>query len=484
MATFVGLHSQAVGGRGLCSAVWPCLFGQTWRRSRLPQASSFLGLGIGPPSPKATASLAEARTAQTRGGGDSGLEMSRSLSSQRFRSASWCLWLNNGLYGSPFRTGYGQLGDIFSLSAFSVNASRYFSWLVETHTPFPLLAFAAPFLVLREKREDAALSIGLILATCAIYFFYTLFDEWSYLRFLLPAIALMVLLASAVTVHLLTLMLSRIRGASASINRSHHREPRHLLRPHGRRSARVPVEISRTAVSQRRPHRPLLAAAECRHPVSVGQRCGTYFTAGRKRCRGRGSTRHGSTAASHGSASTAVCWYILVESWEEPAFRNRFGNISDIGNGVWPPNNVINTELYASSIRATCAKYDRGEKNAATEYLWPLRAIAISALREHAIGESLFGPTTLAEAIDRLGFVQADPILLPARAQDLILRHRVRGYHAGDLERHYASLGHRRRLLVCLWISVQAGMAAAASAKAHASSRAREKSAQHGHATG
>ena len=67
-------------------------------------------------------------------------------------------------------------------------------------------------------------------------------------------------------------------------------------------------------------------------------------------------------------------------------------------------------------------------------------ARTISALREHAIGESLFAPTTLAEAIDRLGFVQADPIRSPARAQDLILRHRVRGYRAGDLERHYASL--------------------------------------------
>ena len=103
------------------------------------------------------------------------------------------LWFNNGLYGSPFRTGYGQLGHLFSLSAFSVNASRYFSWFVETHTPFALLAFAAPFLVAREKRGDVALAIGLILATCAIYFFYTPFDEWSYLRFLLPAIALMVL---------------------------------------------------------------------------------------------------------------------------------------------------------------------------------------------------------------------------------------------------------------------------------------------------
>jgi uncharacterized protein YcaQ len=36
--------------------------------------------------------------------------------------------------------------------------------------------------------------------------------------------------------------------------------------------------------------------------------------------------------------------------------------------------------------------------------------------------------------------VQADPIRAPARAQDLTLRHRVKGYRAGDLERQYADL--------------------------------------------
>lgn len=67
-------------------------------------------------------------------------------------------------------------------------------------------------------------------------------------------------------------------------------------------------------------------------------------------------------------------------------------------------------------------------------------AKALSTLRAQAIAQSLFPPTDLAGAIDRLGFVQADPIRSPARAQDLILRHRVRGYRAGDLERQYASL--------------------------------------------
>ncbi len=67
-------------------------------------------------------------------------------------------------------------------------------------------------------------------------------------------------------------------------------------------------------------------------------------------------------------------------------------------------------------------------------------APALHRLRTHARLATLFAPTTLAGAVDRLGFVQADPIRAPARAQDLILRHRVAGYRAGDLERGFARL--------------------------------------------
>jgi uncharacterized protein YcaQ len=66
--------------------------------------------------------------------------------------------------------------------------------------------------------------------------------------------------------------------------------------------------------------------------------------------------------------------------------------------------------------------------------------ISLDHLRQYAIARSLFTPTTLPKAILRLGFVQADPIRAPARAQDLTLRHRVKGYQAGDLERRYAQL--------------------------------------------
>jgi uncharacterized protein YcaQ len=64
----------------------------------------------------------------------------------------------------------------------------------------------------------------------------------------------------------------------------------------------------------------------------------------------------------------------------------------------------------------------------------------LSQLRTLAITRSLFAPTSLAAAIERLGFVQADPIRAPARAQDLTLRHRVVGYRAGELERCYGEL--------------------------------------------
>jgi uncharacterized protein len=67
-------------------------------------------------------------------------------------------------------------------------------------------------------------------------------------------------------------------------------------------------------------------------------------------------------------------------------------------------------------------------------------------LRRHelcarAITRTLFAPITLPQALARLGFVQADPIRAPARAQDLILRQRVTGYRAGMLEQQYGALG-------------------------------------------
>lgn len=62
-------------------------------------------------------------------------------------------------------------------------------------------------------------------------------------------------------------------------------------------------------------------------------------------------------------------------------------------------------------------------------------------LRAFSVGRSLWSERKLKTAISRFGFVQADPIRAPARAQDLILMQRVNNYKAGDLERQYSKLG-------------------------------------------
>lgn len=286
------------------------------------------------------------------------------------------LWLNNSLYGSPFRTGYGQLGQLFSFSVFSVNASRYFGWLIETHMPFPLLAFAAPFVVAREKRGDVVLAIGLVLATCFIYFIYTPFDDWSYLRFLLPAIGLTMVLAAAVTEHVVTYAANafpRRPGASALrssivfaitaglalfyVRTADDRLAFTLKHLEQRfRSAGI-------VVRDRLPERAVVLAV---------WDSGAVRFHGRKEALTWGGLdpawldRSLSWLDDHGRTP-----YILVESWEEPAFRNRFGNHSDIGKLDWPPKYEIDrvVRIFDPKDRA---KYDRGEQ-VNTEYLWPLK---------------------------------------------------------------------------------------------------------------
>jgi uncharacterized protein YcaQ len=69
-----------------------------------------------------------------------------------------------------------------------------------------------------------------------------------------------------------------------------------------------------------------------------------------------------------------------------------------------------------------------------------MSALTLAQLRSYTIARSLFAPTTLPRALAKLGYVQADPIRAPARAQDLMLRQRVKNYRAGDLERLYPRL--------------------------------------------
>ena len=108
---------------------------------------------------------------------------------------------NNHLYGSPLASGYGTVDTIYAGRYFVTNLARYPMWLVETQTPFILLAFAAPFLLRRAGRLVASrLSLFALIffaGVLLLYLCYTPYDDPEYLRFLLPAYPLMLAAAAA-----------------------------------------------------------------------------------------------------------------------------------------------------------------------------------------------------------------------------------------------------------------------------------------------
>lgn len=111
-------------------------------------------------------------------------------------------WIQYVRYGSPLRSGYGPLSDAFSIQNIAPNLSRYPRWLTGSHTWFIWLSLAAPFWIARRARQPVLAWIALLLAaaTWLAYLPYVYFQphEWYYTRFLLPAVPVMLVFASAI----------------------------------------------------------------------------------------------------------------------------------------------------------------------------------------------------------------------------------------------------------------------------------------------
>jgi hypothetical protein len=135
--------------------------------------------------------------------------------------------VNDHLYGSPLRSGYESLDALYALGNAGANLDRYPRWLLQSETPFMLLAIAAPWFAGRRGGErgarplapDAvALLILFVAVVFASYLFYRPFgrDEWTYLRFLLPAYPVLLVLAVAVTGEALRRAIGREAAATAA----------------------------------------------------------------------------------------------------------------------------------------------------------------------------------------------------------------------------------------------------------------------------
>jgi hypothetical protein len=132
----------------------------------------------------------------------------------------FAVW-NNALYGSFVQTGYGVTGDMFSWQHVAPNIPRYTYWLVSLHTPVPFVGLPAPFLLwlrardepqsARDRRRSAICALVFVVCLQASYYGYLVFDNWTFFRFMLPALPLLMALVATVFVYLLSRVWAPVR---------------------------------------------------------------------------------------------------------------------------------------------------------------------------------------------------------------------------------------------------------------------------------
>jgi hypothetical protein len=109
------------------------------------------------------------------------------------------------LYGSPIRSGYGPLNGIYDVANAADNLMRYPAWLYSSHSIFVFLGLCSvPAAALlpaldRDQRHHllrhGLLGLGFAGTVFLSYLFYQPFDHWTVLRFVLPAIPVLIVLA-------------------------------------------------------------------------------------------------------------------------------------------------------------------------------------------------------------------------------------------------------------------------------------------------
>lgn len=118
--------------------------------------------------------------------------------------------LNRLFYGSALASGYGSLGSIYQGGEAAANAWQYVVWLWQTHSIYVFIPCVLPVLALRgNARPGAALrfcwcALAFMAVLLACYVLYLRFDHWTYLRFLLPGIPLLMIAAAVILADLLT----------------------------------------------------------------------------------------------------------------------------------------------------------------------------------------------------------------------------------------------------------------------------------------
>jgi hypothetical protein len=226
------------------------------------------------------------------------------------------------LYGSPLRSGYGTADQLFALTNIVPNLSRYALWLVTT----------APLLVLAPLGVMSSLALAVFAAlVTAAYLVYAVFDHWSYLRFLLPAMAVMAIFTGIVLLSWLQrlpltarapVLLVLLLGVSA----------------HGIGTARARDTFS-LADQLRRVEQLASEMVRAEPETSVivsGEQSGSlrYYT-GRSILRWDAATPEALASAIEEVVDNGSPVSIALDAWEEEPFRQKFRGVPGLALD-WP----------------------------------------------------------------------------------------------------------------------------------------------------
>jgi hypothetical protein len=232
-------------------------------------------------------------------------------------------------YGSPLASGYGPASALFGVENIAPNVVRYLPWLWQTQTPAIVLAAAALFLL---PGALSRLCAGMFLVNLALYLPYAVFEDWSFVRFLLPTLPLLVILAVAAidagwqrmrlpgrTVMLTVVTLA---WALALVAETRNRGAYRL------QSLEARFERAGTFVGQRLPANAIVLAS--------WQSGSVRFYSGRKTMAWHGLDPLWLDRALEYLRGRGYEPFLLTERWEEPGFRDRF-RTSELGALDWPP---------------------------------------------------------------------------------------------------------------------------------------------------
>jgi hypothetical protein len=277
--------------------------------------------------------------------------------------------VQNAMYGSPFRSGYGDLDVLFRVDHMWPNLRRYPEWLLQTETPFVMLALAAPWIApaAPAPKRAAGWLLAFAAAVLACYLPYLVFDAWWYLRFVLPAIAVVLTLAAVAAVGIITRLAPAWRapvfalacGALAIL----------YVDIGARRQVFELWDLEsryRAAGEYVAAHLPADAAV-----VTVHQSGSIRFYSGRQTLVWSQVKPPWLDRALEYLRSRGYRPYLLFELWEEPMFRKRFDGASAIGSLDWPPIAEIDRDVRIYDP-ADQASYRLGVP-VHTDYVWTKR---------------------------------------------------------------------------------------------------------------